>query len=375
MIHARRAASRPSTSLHPPGLHSELAAQRRNLSARVTAADISPMESAFRVRRRVARAVSASTSRRVVIVDKSKKFQYELGQWDQPGEFYPRKRRKQKTKRREDARLRRCHESVIGYGNVRFGEHVPSRGSPRSPHPGDGHSQQRLSAPSSGCGPQSGIRLSFTWCMGGLTFFLFLVEIVTGVLLMFYYRPTVEYAYVDIQGLRAHVTLGLLREMHRWGARDGHHHLAAHAPRVSDQEATSRRGSSTGASVWILLVLTLLLSFTGYLLPGTSWPCGRSPWDRTWPGHRWRVTKVRPPRSCRSAAFPWYTGGRRSFRAVGRHVRRTQCASSVLCLALRVYSGGGDGPARGPFLADRQGRRSQRASVGGIGGFAEDGCG
>ncbi len=46
--------------------------------------------------------------------------------------------------------------------------------------------------------------------MGGLTFFVFLVEVVTGVLLMFYYRPTVEYAYFDIQGLRAHVTLGLL---------------------------------------------------------------------------------------------------------------------------------------------------------------------
>ena len=45
---------------------------------------------------------------------------------------------------------------------------------------------------------RSGIKLSFTWCMGGLTFFLFLVETVTGVLLMFYYRPTVEYAYFDI---------------------------------------------------------------------------------------------------------------------------------------------------------------------------------
>ena len=36
---------------------------------------------------------------------------------------------------------------------------------------------------------KSGIRLSFTWCMGGLTFFLFLAEVVSGVLLMFYYRP------------------------------------------------------------------------------------------------------------------------------------------------------------------------------------------
>ena len=41
---------------------------------------------------------------------------------------------------------------------------------------------------------------------------------VTGVLLMFYYRPTLEYAYNDILGLREHVPLGIMREMHRWGA-------------------------------------------------------------------------------------------------------------------------------------------------------------
>ena len=50
---------------------------------------------------------------------------------------------------------------------------------------------------------KQGIALSYTWCMGGVTFFLFLVETVTGVLLMFYYRPTVEWAYTDIQALCA----------------------------------------------------------------------------------------------------------------------------------------------------------------------------
>ena len=49
---------------------------------------------------------------------------------------------------------------------------------------------------------RSGIALSYTWCMGGLTFFLFLVETITGVLLMFYYRPTLEHAYNDILLLR-----------------------------------------------------------------------------------------------------------------------------------------------------------------------------
>jgi len=52
---------------------------------------------------------------------------------------------------------------------------------------------------------KSGVRMSYTWCMGGITFFLFLVETITGVLLMFYYRPTVEFAFNDIKALREHV--------------------------------------------------------------------------------------------------------------------------------------------------------------------------
>ena len=65
---------------------------------------------------------------------------------------------------------------------------------------------------------KQGIALSYTWCMGGMTFFLFLVETVTGVLLMFYYRPTLEWAYNDILALRDVTSLGILRELHRWGA-------------------------------------------------------------------------------------------------------------------------------------------------------------
>src|SRR5215472_12811252 len=65
---------------------------------------------------------------------------------------------------------------------------------------------------------KSGIALSYTWCMGGLTFFMFLELTVTGVLLMFYYRPTLEHAYNDILLLRDVTTLGILRELHRWGA-------------------------------------------------------------------------------------------------------------------------------------------------------------
>ena len=114
---------------------------------------------------------------------------------------------------------------------------------------------------------KSGIRLSFTWCMGGLTFFLFLAEVVSGVLLMFYYRPTIEYAYVDIQDLRAHVTLGILREIHRWGAHAMIIAIWLHMMRVFlTGSYKPPREFNWGVGV-ILLVLTMLLSFTGYLLP------------------------------------------------------------------------------------------------------------
>jgi quinol-cytochrome oxidoreductase complex cytochrome b subunit len=103
--------------------------------------------------------------------------------------------------------------------------------------------------------------------MGGLTFFLFLVEVVTGILLMFYYHPTAELAYRDIQGLRAHVTLGLLRELHRWGAHAMVIAIWLHMLRVFLTGSYKPPREFNWTVGVILLVLTLLLSFTGYLLP------------------------------------------------------------------------------------------------------------
>ena len=114
---------------------------------------------------------------------------------------------------------------------------------------------------------RSGIRLSYTWCMGGLTFFLFLIETITGLLLMFYYRPTAEYAYQDIMGLREHVPLGIMRELHRWSAHMMVITVWLHMYRVfltGSYKPPREFNWNVGV---ILLVLTLLLSFTGYLLP------------------------------------------------------------------------------------------------------------
>ncbi len=114
---------------------------------------------------------------------------------------------------------------------------------------------------------KSGVRISFTWCMGGITFFLFLIETITGVLLMFYYRPTVEFAFNDIRDLRDTVPIGIMRELHRWGAHAMVISVWFHMLRVfltGSYKPPREFNWNVGV---ILLVLTLLLSFTGYLLP------------------------------------------------------------------------------------------------------------
>ena len=112
------------------------------------------------------------------------------------------------------------------------------------------------------------VRYSYTWGMGGITFYLFIVLTFTGVLLMFYYHPTKIQAFRDILYLENDVPFGkLLRNMHRWAA-----HLM-----IIDVWLKMFRVFLTGSYKrprefnWcigvILMVLTLLLSFTGYLLP------------------------------------------------------------------------------------------------------------
>ena len=114
---------------------------------------------------------------------------------------------------------------------------------------------------------KSGVKLRYTWCMGGLSFFLFLSLTFTGLLLMFYYRPTLEYAYSDIVGLREHVPLGIMREMHRWGAHAMVITVWLHMFRVFMTGSYKPPREFNWSVGVIMLVLTLLLSFTGYLLP------------------------------------------------------------------------------------------------------------
>jgi quinol-cytochrome oxidoreductase complex cytochrome b subunit len=114
---------------------------------------------------------------------------------------------------------------------------------------------------------KSGVKMRYTWCAGGITFFLFLVLTFTGLLLMFYYRPTVEYAFVDILDLREQVPFGIMREVHRWGAHAMVISVWIHMFRVFMTGSYKPPREFNWVIGVILLVLTLLLSFTGYLLP------------------------------------------------------------------------------------------------------------
>lgn len=113
-----------------------------------------------------------------------------------------------------------------------------------------------------------GVRLSYTLCLGGLSFFLFILLTITGIFLMFYYVPTAERAYVDVQALSTSVAFGsLVRNMHRWGAHLMVLTVFLHMSRVFYHGAYKPPREFNWMVGVILLLLTLLLSFSGYLLP------------------------------------------------------------------------------------------------------------
>src|SRR3989337_3741458 len=65
-----------------------------------------------------------------------------------------------------------------------------------------------------------GLRFCYTFCLGGISFLLFIILTITGLLLMFYYHPSVPRAYEDMKDIQFVVSSGVfLRNMHRWSAR------------------------------------------------------------------------------------------------------------------------------------------------------------
>jgi quinol-cytochrome oxidoreductase complex cytochrome b subunit len=115
---------------------------------------------------------------------------------------------------------------------------------------------------------RSAIRVSYTLCLGGLSFFLFILLTISGLFLMFYYIPSVDQAYQNIKDLQFVETFGLLtRNLHRWAAHGMVITVWLHMARVFYQGSYKPPREFNWAIGSILLVVTLLLSFSGYLLP------------------------------------------------------------------------------------------------------------
>jgi quinol-cytochrome oxidoreductase complex cytochrome b subunit len=112
------------------------------------------------------------------------------------------------------------------------------------------------------------LRPLYTLGLGLMSFFLFFILIVTGILLMFYYVPSTTQAYDRMLDMRGSVAFGtFLRNMHRWSAHGMVAVVFLHMCRVFYTGSYKKPREFNWVLGVVLFLLTLFLSFTGYLLP------------------------------------------------------------------------------------------------------------
>jgi len=108
----------------------------------------------------------------------------------------------------------------------------------------------------------------YSWFLGVVSMVLFGSLFVSGVYLMFFYVPSPATAYGDIENLQTQVPFGqFIRNVHRWSAHLMVLAVAAHMSRVFYRGAYKPPREFNWVIGVVLLVLTMLMSFTGYLLP------------------------------------------------------------------------------------------------------------
>ncbi len=189
------------------------------------------------------------------------------------------------------------------------------------------------------------LRFSHTYWLGGVTLVSSVVLIATGILLMFYYHPSVPQAYRDMKELNYVVDNGLfLRNLHRWAAHLMVFAAFLHMLRVFYHRAYRPPRQFNWVVGIVLLIVTLFLSYTGYLLP----------WDQL---AFWGVSvgtnmaKEAPPRR-REDPLP----------SPRRERRLRKCAPSLLRSSLRRSPGGVPSFPLRSHLAHPQGRRRPGAA-------------
>src|SRR5689334_723525 len=111
-------------------------------------------------------------------------------------------------------------------------------------------------------------RHSYWYFLGGLTLFLFGIQILTGLLLLLYYRPSAGEAFESVQHITHRVQYGwLVRSVHSWSANLMVFCVFAHMFSVAFARAYRKPRELTWISGVILLFLVLGFGFSGYLLP------------------------------------------------------------------------------------------------------------
>ena len=112
------------------------------------------------------------------------------------------------------------------------------------------------------------LKWSYSFGLGIISAILFGVLVFTGILLMFYYVPSVERAYLTMKDIQFSIPLGqFTRNMHRWAAHAMVLAVVLHMVRVFYTGAFLPPREFNWVVGVFLLVLTLGASFTGYLLP------------------------------------------------------------------------------------------------------------
>jgi len=115
--------------------------------------------------------------------------------------------------------------------------------------------------------PRERIRLTFTFCLGGLAFYFFVLLGVTGILLMFYYRYGDVSPYLSVREISEVIPFGgLVRSLHYWCGQGIVLLVVFHMARVLLTESYR----NTRAWIWVvgmaLLALVFMMDFSGYLL-------------------------------------------------------------------------------------------------------------
>lgn len=109
---------------------------------------------------------------------------------------------------------------------------------------------------------------SIWYYFGGMTLFLFTVQVVTGILLLLYYRPSAENAFESVQFIVTEVEFGwLIRNVHSWSANLLILTLFIHMFSVYFLSAYRKPRELTWVSGVFLLFIAIFFGFSGYLLP------------------------------------------------------------------------------------------------------------